>query len=80
MTVEDRVSTLTRELGSAARGSSDGALLDAEARIHAFEVRFGVDSTTLRREVGSGKRLETWDVCQWLMALRERDRLAARAT
>jgi hypothetical protein len=78
MTVEDRVSKLTRELGTAARGKPNGELRDVDSRIHAFETRFGVDSATLRSEVASGKRPETWDVCQWLMLLQERDRLVAR--
>ena len=78
MSVEDRVSKLTRELGTATRGKPNGEVRDVDQRIHAFEARFGIDSETLRNEVTSGARAETWDFCQWLMLLQERDRLVAR--
>jgi len=38
--VEDRVSKLTRELGTATRGKPNGEVRDVDQRIHAFEARF----------------------------------------
>ena len=78
MTVEDRVSKLAHEMGAAARAKPNGEVRELAEQIGAFEARFGIDSATLRREVESGVRPETWEVCQWLMLLHRRDRLVAR--
>lgn len=71
-----RASRLSR-LARDARGTPNGGLEDVEARIRAFERRYEVDSETMREQVASGARVETWDVCQWLLLLDVRDRLAA---
>jgi len=68
-----RLSRLARE----ARGAPNGGLEDVEARIRAFERRYEVDSESMREQVASGERVETWDICQWLLLLDVRDRLAA---
>jgi len=64
-----------REIVASSRGPLNGELHQVEGEIEAFETRFQIDSETMRREVRSGIRPETWDVCRWLMALRTRDEL-----
>jgi len=44
-------------------------------KIRAFEAHFGVDSETMRREVASGSRRETLDICEWLILLRVQERI-----
>ncbi|MCC6664074.1 MAG: hypothetical protein IT375_10030 [Polyangiaceae bacterium] len=68
-----------RELSAATRRLPNGELASLEAEIRAYEVRHGIDSETLRREVNAGKRQETWEVCRWLMVLDELERLRALA-
>jgi len=68
-----------REFVAATRQPPNGELAEAEAEIRTFEQRAGVDSDTMRREVSEGRRPETWDVCEWLLLLEERDRLASLA-
>jgi hypothetical protein len=71
-----RLSSLARE----ERRAPNGEVEDIEERIRAFERRYELDSETMREEVSTGARAETWDLCQWLMLLDVRDRLAAART
>ena len=72
---EEAISQLVR----AARSSPNGEARDLDAQIHAFEEQFGLSSEQLRRELAQGKRTETWEICQWLMLLDQRDLLGFRS-
>ncbi len=78
MTEEERERALA-SLVSAARSKPNGALKEIEAKIRDLEIRYEVNSETLRRQVSSGTRSETWEICQWLMLLHRREQLGARS-
>jgi hypothetical protein len=48
-----------------------------DAQIRAFEARYEMTSEIMRQRLASGAQEETLDVCDWLMALDLRTRLAS---
>jgi hypothetical protein len=69
--------TRLRNLVGATRRAPNGELGDLDARIRAHESRAGYDSETLRRRLLSGDEAETPEVCDWLMLLDLRERIAS---
>lgn len=63
----------------AATSQPNGEARDLDQQIHAFEAKFGLSSEELRRELAQGERDESWEVCNWLMLLDQRDLLGARS-
>lgn len=78
MNPEQREEALS-ELVRAARSSPNGEVRDLDEQIQAFEAKFHLSSDELRRELAQGKRAETWEICQWLMLLDQRDLLGIRS-
>jgi hypothetical protein len=69
---------LREMLAATKQPSNDVEALNEE--ISVFEQRYEVASDRMRSDLRRGKRQETWDVCQWLLTLNLRDRLARPAT
>lgn len=68
------------ELVDATRGKPNGEISAINEQIRNFERRYETSSASLRSELTAGKRHETAEICQWLMLLKLRDRLAAVET
>jgi len=66
------------ELVRDSRSLPNGEVTELDAKIRAYEDRFGFDSKTLLERVKSGEQRETWDICQWMMTLELRDSIAAK--
>lgn len=71
--------SLLREMVQATTEPPNGECAAVDGEIRAFEQRFKMDSETMREQVRSGALAESWDICQWLMALNLRDLLAERS-
>lgn len=69
-----------RQLVKVARSEPNGELKDLEVQIQAFELKHGLSSNDLRHELALGRRKESWEICQWLMLLDQRDLLGSRQT
>jgi hypothetical protein len=54
---------------------SSQKVAELEAQIRQFEKARGLNSEEMRTRLASGQLEETLDVCDWLMALKLRDRL-----
>ncbi len=67
-----------RKLVKVARARPNGELKDLDAQIQAFEQKHGLSSDDLRHELAQGRRKESWEICQWLMLLDQRDLLGSR--
>ncbi len=67
-----------RNLVKVARGKPNGEFKDLDAQIEAFEQKHQLSSDELRHELAQGKRKESWEICQWLMLLDQRDLLGSR--
>lgn len=67
-----------RDLVEVVRSKPNGELKDLDSRIVAYEVKHGMSSEQLRRELSQGRMKESWEICQWLMLLDQRDLLGAR--
>lgn len=76
MTADNRGEAL-RSLVQATMSEPSDSLGELEQRIEEYEGRLGVDSVTLQRELTEGRRVETTDVCDWLILIAMRDRLRA---
>jgi hypothetical protein len=55
----------------------NGELRELDSRIHEYEQRAGLNSAALRDKLASGEVAETAEVCDWLMLLEIRERIAA---
>lgn len=71
----ERQEEAVKELVRAANSPPNGEVGDLDQQIHALEVKFGLSSEDLRRELAQGRREESWEVCRWLMLLDQRDYL-----
>ncbi|HEY8205976.1 MAG TPA: hypothetical protein VIG99_00750 [Myxococcaceae bacterium] len=71
----ERQEEAIKELVRAANSPPNGEMRDLDQQICAFEEKFGLSSQELRRELAQGRREESWEVCQWLMLLDQRDYL-----
>ena len=69
-----------RSLVKVARGGPNGDLRDLGMQIHAFELKYRLSSNELRHELAQGKLKESWEVCQWLLLINQRDLLTGRST
>ena len=69
-----------RELVATARQPPNGELAEVKAEVENFERAHGFDSATMQRKLRAGELAETLDVCQWLMAIHRRERIAQRAS
>lgn len=69
-----------RALVDASRRPPNGELRDLDAKIRQHEEAAGFDSTTLRQRLASGEQSETAIVCDWLMLLDLRERIASVAS
>ena len=67
-----------REFAVAIDAKPNGELREVIARIASLEKKVGSDTATVMRQLAEGARRETWEVCQLLMLVRERDRLSKR--
>jgi len=65
------------ELVQATRSAPNGELKAIEDEIGGYEKRRGMTSEDMRRELAEGRILETREICQWLIALKLRDRLVS---
>jgi len=68
------------ELVQATRLPVNGELATVDAALRGYEQRHGFDSETMRRRLTSGELSESTDVCEWLMLLNLRNRLASLAS
>lgn len=75
---DDDKTVTWRKMVEASRQPVNGELRALAAKIRRLEQRYEVTSEKMREQVASGERRETWEVCQWLMLLSDRDRLAER--
>lgn len=66
-----------RSLIRVARGQPNGEIKELEEQIHSLELKHGLSSDDLRHELAQGKRKESWEICQWLMLLDQRDLAAS---
>lgn len=56
-----------KELARCAQAPASGRMLRAlDARLAAYERRFGLRTTAMRAQLAAGAMAETWDVCEWL--------------
>lgn len=69
-----------RGLVRVARGQPNGELRELDQQIRELEEKHGLSSDDLRRELSRGKRKESWEICQWLMLLDQRDLLGSRTS
>lgn len=76
---EDARNRALARLVEAARQPVNGELRELDVEIKAYEDRFGFSSERMRSMVGAGEMRETLEVCDWLMTLNRRERLAKRA-
>lgn len=76
MTPEERDRALSDAL-KATRQLPNGELKAIEDEIRGFEARRGMSSEQMRLALDHGRILETNEICQWLIALRLRDRLVS---
>jgi hypothetical protein len=74
----DQQDEAMQNLVKVARGKPNGELKDLDVQIHAFELKHQLSSDELRHELAQGKRKESWEICQWLMLLDQRDLLGSR--
>jgi len=71
----ERLVELAKVVGTA----PNGELTVIDAEIDERATRLGVDAKTIRQDVTSGRQRETWEMCQLLMLIQERERLGARS-
>jgi len=64
----------------ATKARPNGELTDVEARIHAFESRYEMSSEAMLAKLDDGTLGETLDICNWVMFIKLRGRLAERAS
>lgn len=76
---EAKRSEALAQLVGATRGMPNGELKALRGEIARLEKEHGMSSEQLRADITAGVRKETWEYCQWLMLLRRRERLEARA-
>ena len=76
---EERDRRLDELVRSTTRGPN-GEVAALDAQIEALERRHGFDSATLRRRLAAGEQSETPEVCDWLMLLDLRERIASVAS
>jgi hypothetical protein len=72
--IEARLTPLSAGLDS----PLNGELEELNSRIGAFEDAYQMDSERMRTRVTSGEMSETADVCQWLILVKLRDRIARK--
>lgn len=65
------------DLVAATKLAPNGELVELNEEITGFEKRRGMTSAEMRSELEAGRIFETREICQWLMALKLRDRLAS---
>jgi hypothetical protein len=54
-------------------------LVEITREIQFFEKKYGITSVALLREIDTGEREESWEICQWLMLWGLRNDLIACA-
>ena len=58
----------------------NGEMRELDEQIRAYESQYGMDSATMRHRVRTRALEESWEICQWLMRLNERDLLVSLAS
>lgn len=72
--IEGRVKRVLRAYGDARKQQFNGELVDVEAEVQGFEVKFGFNSEEMKRRLEEGTLKENEAVCDWLIALYRLDR------
>ena len=70
---------IVQELVEVRRRPPNGELDHLAAEIREYERRYEVSTAQMMRELREGKRKETAEIASWLISVRLRDRIAARA-
>lgn len=65
------------ELIKSTRRVPNGEMTDLDRKIRLYEAKYGMNSETMRAQVGDGTLGETPEICTWLMTIKLRERLAA---
>lgn len=78
MTPESRASA-ELEMARAVRSRPNGEIKDLDAIVRGFEQKYGFDSETMKRRLDGGSLRETTDICEWLLNLKLREHVLARA-
>ncbi len=63
---------------AALRSEPNGEIKELEAKLRLYEDKFDIPSDEIRSMVSNGALRETWEVCEWLMVLKLKERLERR--
>lgn len=73
----DKRTRVLTSLVRATREAPNGEVRQLEERIERFEREFDMSSHAMRHSLAQGEIRETTEVCEWLMLLDLRDRIAS---